>query len=271
MMKRKFLAVVLPIVGCATLVGSGFSAWYFGSTGQADSAWYGTVDVTDEIVNEGGVITLKNRAEENDIASSEYLILDQGSVNTASDTYSDIGISFSSTKSTATIDNTKTWAMVARYNDPGQTLMDLYNNTYKIEVTLKVKLHNILEKYVVLNTSHTATVKNDVGIGILNDTLEFEDGTTTEGDYTVYTMKYIPDIETVNQATVNWTITMDLSTEQKKNALLTYEKATGGTGNAQTFQKPKTPGELTAMTGALEAPGVSNLIVFDAEIAIVDR
>ena len=29
MMKRKFLAVVLPIIGCATVVGSGFSAWYF--------------------------------------------------------------------------------------------------------------------------------------------------------------------------------------------------------------------------------------------------
>ena len=32
MMKRKFLAVVLPIVGCATVVGSGFSAWYFSDT-----------------------------------------------------------------------------------------------------------------------------------------------------------------------------------------------------------------------------------------------
>ena len=29
MMKRKILAVTIPVVGCLTVVGAGFSAWYF--------------------------------------------------------------------------------------------------------------------------------------------------------------------------------------------------------------------------------------------------
>ena len=31
MLKRKILAAVLPVVAAGTVVGSGFSAWYFGS------------------------------------------------------------------------------------------------------------------------------------------------------------------------------------------------------------------------------------------------
>ena len=271
MMKRKFLAVVLPIVGCATLVGSGFSAWYFGSTGDANFTWNGTVEVTDEIVNENGVITLKNRTEANDIIDGEHLILDQGTVDTSKENYNELGISFNSTTTTATIDNTKTWAMVATYNDLNQTLEDLYNNTYTIEITLKISLHKTLEKYLVLNTNHTASVESDVKNDVFKETLTFEDGTTTEGDYTVYTLVYTPSISNIKESTVNWTITMDLSTVNKKNTLLTYEKSSGGSDATQTIKKPTSSGELTSMTNQLKAAGASSLIKFDAEIAIVDQ
>ena len=48
MMKRKFLAVVLPIIGCATVVGSGFGAWYFGEvTGvNDDDSFHLGIDVS---------------------------------------------------------------------------------------------------------------------------------------------------------------------------------------------------------------------------------
>ena len=41
MKKRKILMLTLPLVGVATIVGSGFSAWYFNETTVSTSAKLG--------------------------------------------------------------------------------------------------------------------------------------------------------------------------------------------------------------------------------------
>ena len=77
MMKRKFLAVILPIIGCATVVGSGFSAWYFGNTVATGGEGSTTinVEVTDEIRDASG--TLRVDTSDSTI-KDKVLILDQG-------------------------------------------------------------------------------------------------------------------------------------------------------------------------------------------------
>ena len=75
MMKRKLLAVVLPLIGCATVVGSGFAAWYFGdSVSGGDDANFGAkVNITAEVGNEN--TTLTGSCTSTDMP--DYLILDQ--------------------------------------------------------------------------------------------------------------------------------------------------------------------------------------------------
>ena len=56
MKKRKILMLTLPLVGVATIVGSGFSAWYFNETTVSTSAKLG-VAVTELHVTAGTLTT----------------------------------------------------------------------------------------------------------------------------------------------------------------------------------------------------------------------
>ena len=76
MMKRKLLAVVLPLVGCATVVGSGFAAWYFGDTvgNGAVGKLNPNVNITAEIDSQNTTLTGSFTSE----GMPTLLILDQG-------------------------------------------------------------------------------------------------------------------------------------------------------------------------------------------------
>lgn len=82
MMKRKFLAVVLPIIGCATVVGSGFGAWYFGEvTGvNDDDAFQLGIGVSEEVNDATGNLTISASNSETDLANKKVM-LDQGGQN----------------------------------------------------------------------------------------------------------------------------------------------------------------------------------------------
>ena len=93
MLKRKILAAVLPVVAAATVVGSGFSAWYFGDSGNASDKNVDVIlDVTDSITNAG---TLKaywnNETSQSATGKSAALKLDQGG-ETISDKFNDSGL-----------------------------------------------------------------------------------------------------------------------------------------------------------------------------------
>ena len=260
MMKRKFLAVVLPIVGCATLVGSGFSAWYFGATGQFSDVWNSTIDVTGEVINENSVIslrTLTTTEETNYLGNSSYFVMDQGTVDTNATNYSDIGIAFSNSANLSVVgDNPMLWGLVASYTDQNRDLATLYNIDLEIEITLTISVHDTLEQYVKLDT---ANVKANVTESVGSTTTQegFDDSPKDSGDFTVYTIQFRPTIQGVEQSDVDWTITLDLGTIEKKNNLFTYE------------DKPKTRDKYSDMLGVLD--GVGTMLRFDASIAIKDK
>ena len=80
MMKRKLLAVVLPLIGCATVVGSGFAAWYFGeieADGANPLAPITSVNVTEEVMSAKGLLNLEKTK---DNVNGEVLVLDQGGI-----------------------------------------------------------------------------------------------------------------------------------------------------------------------------------------------
>ena len=156
MMKRKFLAVVLPIVGCATLVGSGFSAWYFGEAANVPLNWQTNIDVTEEIKDETGVLSIKKATVEdnaNALLDSDYLVLDQGTVN-QNNNYEQQGISFNKAGDPAVVaNNPKVWQFTATYNNTIQGVKDLYNNGMKVVVDLKISVNSTLDKYLHLDTT----------------------------------------------------------------------------------------------------------------------
>lgn len=82
MMKRKFLAVVLPIIGCATVVGSGFGAWYFGEvTGVKDTdSFHLGIDVSEEVKDATGSLSISGGNLEGAL-NNKVVMLDQGGQN----------------------------------------------------------------------------------------------------------------------------------------------------------------------------------------------
>lgn len=152
MMKRKFLAVVLPIIGCATVVGSGFSAWYFGTgvTDDSDSISVG-VDVTNEIKGASGTLSV-------DLTGStiigKTLILDQGGFKNPS---VDSGIMFGDATSTVTTatDEKYYWNFTVSYdgtydeNDEKLlTIDEIYDAGLRIRVEMTVTIDSTLNKYI---------------------------------------------------------------------------------------------------------------------------
>ena len=81
-MKRKFLAVVLPIIGCATVVGSGFGAWYFGEvTGVKDTDGFQLgINVSEEVKDATGNLTISASNSESAL-DNKKVMLDQGGQN----------------------------------------------------------------------------------------------------------------------------------------------------------------------------------------------
>ena len=279
MMKRKFLAVVLPIVGCATLVGSGFSAWYFGETANEPLNWQTNIDVSEEIKDNTGVLSIKKatvESNENALLDTDYLVLDQGTVNQIPyNNYVQQGISFNKSGDPAIVaNNQKVWEFTATYNNTQQNVKELYDNGMKIVVDLKISVNSALDKYIHLDTTKVVKVVSDVETGVFNEYLKINAPTETgSDDFNVYTMKYEPKIQNSegDTGTVNWTFTLDMSTSNKINALFTYESTTGGQGVNETIEKPKTTEAFAKMNKALDGKSAGALLKFDASIAIVER
>lgn len=71
MLNRKLLALVLPAVAVSALVGSGFSAWYFGEYSIEGKSQNVNVSITDKVDNAVGTLTLSE-------TQATTLTLDQG-------------------------------------------------------------------------------------------------------------------------------------------------------------------------------------------------
>ena len=195
MLKRKMLAILLPTVAAATLVGSGFSAWYFGDTvtGLANDI---DIVITDEV---GAVGTL-TQFNGPDAVTPTHLILDQGGYKNLVNT--DAGISFGTNATTPITDGVvgATFKFTDEY-----TYDKLDSAGMGVYVTQTLKIHKTLLNYVEL--------QNEGELGDKDD--------TSDANYVIFTKA---DDTAVNSEK-NYTIDISTDSDNLKNHLLKYSSS----------------------------------------------
>ena len=254
MMKRKFLAVVLPIVGCATLVGSGFSAWYFSDTVISDNGNNGIAVDPGEQITTGNLSIGIN--VDSDVKEGTKLVLDQGGADVKAVNYTDRGIFFTNDDNAtdATEQNAFNLMIDATYGDDETlNLARLNANELKIEIRVDIQISNPLLKYVEVNRDAKFSVTRNVEGSGTDEKFGIE--TETTGDvYTTYSYVYYPSLEDyTTEAGDTWTLTMDVATKVAEengglvNSYLTYKETTTDQTGYLTGGKPTTTYEYNAM------------------------
>lgn len=192
MLRRKMLAILLPTVAAVTLVGSGFSAWYFGEkvTGL-------TNDIDIVITNKVGAVGTLNQFSGKDGVTPTHLILDQGGYKNLINT--DAGISFG-TSETTPITNGVVGATFTFTNN--KTYKNLTSAGMGVFVTQTLKVHKTLLNYVAL--------QNEVEFGNKDD--------TTDENYVIYTKAD----DTAVTSDKTYTIDIGTDSDTLKNHLLKY-------------------------------------------------
>lgn len=180
-MKRKFLAVILPLIGCATVVGSGFSAWYFGQEYTTDaSLGQAMVDVTG-VYGSYGNFTVSPTSNNEAFAESTHLFLDQdGRYDSSAYDESNRDEDYRKTGLVVTNEDNFTdakvtdmvWDMDVKFaqgsTDP--TLVQIYDAKFKVQVEVDILITSALASYV--------TVEDEVDVVTFNGLhFEFDDGT----------------------------------------------------------------------------------------------
>ena len=201
-MKRKLLIGLVGLVGGATVIGSGFSAWFFGNTALSDSGNIG-VHVTD--LNEG-TGTLTNDQKDKTLT----IALDQGGYANRND----------ATKGISVHEGT------VNESDLTENLISSLSATYTISednaTTLKnAGIHKATFKAVFTLTDTAATYvqfKDDfAGRTAAGSSLD------TDKKVFTYTEDFDLEIETVADGKITETYTFDVSTTDTVNTMLEYK------------------------------------------------
>lgn len=218
MMKRKLLAVVLPIIGCATVVGSGFAAWYFGDSvsGGNDARFGATVNITTEVDSESTTLTGSCTSTN----MPDCLILDQAPAK-ADGSVNDIptqGIAF--TKGVKNViaseETVNPFVFSVQYNGGGKTLAKIYEEgKYRVRVEIKIDLTD-LKGYVDLASTAKVAMDETESAAINPEDLTFK------GKDNIYTATYYAPIDDDSTTDADWTFTLGLSTRGYENELLKY-------------------------------------------------
>ena len=255
MMKRKFLAVILPIIGCATVVGSGFSAWYFGGSvgiGNYSGSTPVNVDVTDELKDATGTLSVDTTAT---TITGKSLILDQGGLKNNS---LDSGIMFGDANAIKTIETGgNKWDFTVYYNkgDAGEglTLGELYDAGLRIRINLSIAIKGDLGKYITFQDSEENLTVSVAPTGLT----ETAKSVTLDGEDATRSADYIITEAQVNDSpltTASWKFQLGVDTTKKKesgdysNALLKYLSPDyTGPGNTYNGGKPSVAGEPKKM------------------------
>ena len=264
MMKRKFLAVFLPIIGTVAVVGSGFSAWYFGEGGATNDPFKGAfnVDITEAVVDAGGKLVLTTDGDEGKDFRGKKLWLDQAFADTGDENYADSGIIFSSNENLTGVrdDITEASTLDFTYNvkfteDKANkyTLATADDAGMKLTITFTITLTGGLDDYIQLQT--------DANVGVVGDIVGSEGSLITaatghdEYGNTTYTYTY-PVSDPGTKTPVghvdedpesdyfwNWDFTLSCKTDSGtyKNDLFAWKSG-----------KPKTKDEYDAMLLALK-------------------
>lgn len=286
MMKRKFLAVVLPIIGCATVVGSGFSAWYF-DEGVANGEGGSTsinVNVTEEIKASKG--NLKIGLKDTSInGETDTLVLDQGG---ARNDNVNSGIMFGDENSTVTKKTEdKAWAFTVTYDGTNGgvsqanplTIDELYDSGLRIRIEMKVTIGATLYKYIDYQNSLPEFSVNEstgvLGTNPITATFEKRDDNVITADYIVKADALVRD--ELEQLSLDFEL--DLDTIENKipvgespevtridysNSLFVYKK-NKVVENEYEGGKPESSDQLTKMRGEVVSDSVTFAVIAHIE------
>ncbi|MDD7621655.1 MAG: hypothetical protein SOY33_03750 [Candidatus Onthovivens sp.] len=138
MKKRKILMLTLPLVGVATIVGSGFSAWYFDNTEIGTSKNVG-ITVTEKHVASGTLTT--------SLTGNEKLVLDQG----GSDEISREALN----KNIYVVNGSETInSFTTTFTIEESVANNLLSSRVKAHLALNVTVNSTLDKYIEVTTSN---------------------------------------------------------------------------------------------------------------------
>lgn len=236
MMKRKFLAVVLPIIGCATVVGSGFGAWHFGQvTGvKGTDGFQLGINVSEEVDSAIGNLTISKSNSESDL-TNKTVMLDQGGQN---NTNVNSGISIVDDTVGATnfniadhvneIDDVY-YQFTVTYNGTITSLSQIYDAGMKINVSVTIDfIGGSLINYIRLQEGLVL----DVTASNPNGTAERKTFTDAESVSVGAANSFVASIDITDPkgadtGNCEWTFKLDMSTTltegNYKNKFLKYQ------------------------------------------------
>ena len=231
MKKRKILMLTLPLVGVATIVGSGFSAWYFNETTVSTSAKLG-VAVTEMHVTAGELTTT--------LPANAKIVLDQGGAANANDETELIYVGTPVTGDTYTPVN----SFDVTFTIPTASANGLKDSGIKGHFTLTPTVNETLLKYINVNTT-LLTVTKDFTFD--ESTLVSPWTKTTIGSNTIYT------------------VTISLAASNAANTPFSYKA--NSTVEGQNPGKPLNSTQYeamkTALAGVTEAISFAGSVVFE--------
>ena len=223
MMKRKILAVTIPVVGCITVVGAGFSAWYFSDVPTRDETSALNIHVTEKVDSMEGALTI-SQTNKGDALEGKYLILDQGGFKNTDPL---AGIMIANDEVNETVKNDRTYSFNVKFDGTGSkglTLNKLYDANMKLSVTVEIDLSDRLFQYV--------TLVDDVSMGVKyaqtgegpDEPVKFEDTAKNNKKWTAtYTLEKPSDLAEGDISQFEWTFEINLSTgADLKNSLFRY-------------------------------------------------
>ena len=188
MMKRKILAVTIPVVGCLTVVGSGFSAWYFDEavTDSSESSALNTY-VTEKVESKDVSLSF-TESNKGDVLNNKYLILDQGGVKNTEPT---VGIMIADSKLNETVKDTRIYTFTVKFDGSksGLTLNSIYDAHMELSVTVEIDLSDKLYHYVTLVGGELMKVSYTQNSGEISETFAFDDDDNDHKWTATYTLK----------------------------------------------------------------------------------
>ena len=232
MKKRKILMLTLPLVGVATIVGSGFSAWYFDNTDIGTSKNVG-ITVTEKHVASGTLTT--------SLTGNEKLVLDQGGSDLASREALNKNIHV---VSGSEIINSFTTTFTIEES----VANNLVSSRVKAQLTLGVTVNPILDNYIEVTTGNINYTKELV----LNETEGTYDGKLT------LTKEVVESV-----LVLKYTLTTSIAGSTVSGSPFKYDttNTTAKTG------KPTTEAHYDAMVTALT--GMTDGLTFTASVEFI--
>ena len=262
MMKRKILAVTIPVVGCITVVGSGFSAWYFSeTTGKATDGFGVNINVTEEVKDTKNTLKIQNSNATTDLVNT-HLILDQGGVSNKEDETKGIMFAKYAVNEPVvneTVDRAISYTFDLVFTgDADLTLNKIYDAKMEVALSVSFDLGANLSQYITPVSGAHLEVKYPVVVEPSEEepseeTKEETKNVSFTNSGTVYTAEFVleaTDLAKMSKDPIQsftWNFKLDLSTEGLANKLFQYVEG----------QKPLDSGALSTMSGKIDETQLS--------------